>query len=107
MEKPDYHDLVNKLAPIASKWNEIGLGLRVDTDLLDSLRASHKSGSLKLADVLDNWIKMNGDNISITWKTILDVVKGPLIQNNNLAAEIHESLQESTRQQIVTREYKI
>ena len=53
-------------------------------------------------------MELNGEATPVTWETIRDVVKGPYVQNNDLAVKIYQSLkEESTRQQIVTREYKI
>ena len=53
-------------------------------------------------------MELKGEATPVTWETIRDVVKGPYVQNNDLAVKIYQSLkEESTRQQIVTREYKI
>ena len=35
---------------------------------------------------------MDGEATPVTWKMILDVVKGPLVQNKTLAMEIYQSL---------------
>ena len=108
MEKPDYNEVLKALVPIHSKWNLIGLGLEVPTDFLNGLQQSHQDNKVKLSDVLTKWIELNGEHTPVIWETIIDVVKGPYIENYELATEIHESLkQESTRQQSVTCEYKL
>ena len=43
------------------------------------------SNQEKLDHVLQKWIELNSH---VTWKTIIDVVRGPLIQNNALAEKI-------------------
>ena len=108
MEKPNYHDVLNALVPIDAKWYQIGLGLEVPTNFLNGLQQSHQDNQVKLSNVLTKWMELNGEATPITWETIIDVVKGPFIENYELAANIHEPLkQESTGQQIATREYKI
>ena len=107
-EEPNYYDVLNMLARIDAKWHEIGLGLEIPPNCLDGLQQSHQSNAVKLASVLTKWMELNGEATPVTWETIRDVVKGPYVQNNDLAVKIYQSLkEESTRQQIVTREYKI
>ena len=81
------------------------LGLDIATDLLKGLQQGSQCSEVKLSKVLKKWMDLNGEVTPVTWETIIDVIKGPLIQNNDLAMEIKQSLkQESTRQQITTRE---
>ena len=47
------------------------------------------SNQEKLDHVLQKWIELNSH---VTWKTIIDVVRGPLIQNNDLAEKILHNL---------------
>ena len=108
VKEPSFYDVLNALVPIDAKWYEIGLGLEIATNLLEGLQQGHQSNALKLTSVLTKWIELNGEATPVTWETIIDVVKGPLVKNNDLAMKIKQSLkQESTRQQIATREYKI
>ena len=102
-DKPNHLDLLNKLATIASSWWSIGRGLGVSHNDLKGLTESNMSNQVKLDHVLDIWIKMDNQ---VTWKTILDVLKGPLVQDNALANEIYQYLkQESSKQQNVTSKY--
>ena len=102
-DKPNQLDLLIKLAPIASSWWSIGRGLEVNLDDLTSLVQSNMSDQVKLDHVLDIWIKMDSQ---VTWKTILDVLKGPLVQEIALANEIYEDFkQESIKQQNITSKY--
>ena len=52
------------------------------------------SNQTTLGHVIQSWLDMNGQDggASVTWTTIIDVIKGPLVQNNALAREIHEYL---------------
>ena len=99
-EKPNQLDLLIKLASIASFWWSIGRGLGASHGDLTGLVQSNMSDQVKLDHVLDMWIKMDSQ---VTWKTILEVVKGPLVKNNALAKEIYQYLkQESIKQENAT-----
>ena len=61
------------------------------------------SNQTRLDHVLQKWIDMNGQATPVNWKTVLDVVKGPLVKNYDLAKKIEQDLkQESSEQQNVT-----
>ena len=61
---------------------------------LQFLAKSNKSNENGLRDVIQKWLDMNGQDggAPVTWTTILDVIKGPLVQNNALARKIYEYL---------------
>ena len=108
VEEPNYYKVLNVLGLIDAKWHEIGLGLEIPPNFLQGLQQGHQSNAVKLGSILTKWMELNGEATPITWETIIDVVKGPYIQNNDLAVKIYQSLKEgSTRQLIPTREYKI
>ena len=51
---------------------------------------------------------MDGQATPVTWQAILDVVKGPLVQNNALDMKIYQVLKhESDKQLIGTSKFKI
>ena len=54
------------------------------------------SNQRKLDRVIENWLDMNGQGggAPVTWTTIIDVIKGPLVQNKALAVKIYEYLKE-------------
>ena len=57
----------------------------------------------RLDHVLQKWIELDSQANPVNWKTIIDVVKGPLVQNKALANKIYQYLKkESSKQQIVT-----
>ena len=99
-DKPNQLDLLIKLASIASSWWSIGRGLGVSHGDLTGLVQSNMSNQVKLDHVLDIWIKMDRQ---VTWKTILEVLMGPLVQDYALANEIYQYLkQESFKQENAT-----
>ena len=52
----------------------------------------------RLDHVIQTWLNMDGQDggAPVTWKTILDVIKGSLVQNNALAREIYEYLKQKS-----------
>ena len=86
----------------------------MSSNYLDSLFQSHLSNEIRLDHVLQRWIELNGQATSdghstpVSWKTILDVVNGPLIQNKALAKEIYQYLkQENSKPKSVTSKNSI
>ena len=61
---------------------------------LQSLAESNMSNQARLNRVLQKWMEMDGQDggAPVTWTTIIDVIRGPLVQNNALAREIYEYL---------------
>ena len=47
------------------------------------------SNQIRLQHVLQKWIELDAP---VTWKTVIDVVKGPLVENEALAKEIYRHL---------------
>ena len=99
-KKPTKYDVLEQLVEIDAKWCEIGIGLRLNSNYLDGLTQSNVSNTLKLDHVLQKWIQLDGRSSSdgqsplINWKTIIDVVKGPLVQNKALAIKIYQYLKQ-------------
>ena len=89
--KPGKLEVLTKLVCIDASWRGIGLDLGVSYNDLQNLAESNESNQTKLDHVLQKWIKMDGQATPVTWKVILDVVKGPLVQNKAVALEIYKS----------------
>ena len=103
VERPTRYDMLNKLACIDASWRSIGEGLRVGYNVLKGLDESYKSNQTRLSEIIQTWLDMNGqgEGTPVTWITILNVIKGPLVQNKALAMKIYENLKpESSVQQI-------
>ena len=56
------------------------------------------SNQIRLSQVIQTWLDMNGydGGTPVTWNTILDVVKGPFVQNKALAMRIYEYLKQQS-----------
>ena len=56
------------------------------------------SNQIRLSHVIQSWLGMNGQDggAPVTWNTILDVVKGPIVDNKRLAMSIYEYLKQQT-----------
>ena len=87
---PNKLEVLELLNDLRAQWNMIGIALEVDSGTLDSLKISYQPNGLKLADVIEAWI--NTAQPSVTWKTLIDAIKGPLIKNNRKANEILDHL---------------
>ena len=93
-EKPIRREVLTQLAFINSQWRNIGQGLGVSFNYLQGLAQCNDSDQTRLEHVIQNWYDMNGhgEGAPVTWNTILDVVKGPLVQNITCAMRIYEYL---------------
>lgn len=77
---------------IDASWRGIGLDLGLSYNDLQNLAQSSMSNQARLDHVLQKWIDMDGQVTPVNWKEILDVVKGPLVQNKALALEMYQYL---------------
>ena len=110
VERPTRYDALNKLACIDASWRSIGEGLRVGYNVLKGLDESYKPNQTRLSEIIQTWLDMNGqgEGAPVTWMTILDVIKGPLVQNKALAMKIYENLKQgSSVQQNTQSKYTI
>ena len=73
--------------PISSKWDLIGRELGVDIDVSDDL---NKSDDEKLNEVIQKWVKTKPT--PTTWDNIIEVVKRPILQCQDLADTIKKHL---------------
>ena len=107
VEKPRKYNVLKWLVGIDASWHGIGLDLGVSNNDLDGLAESNMSDQTKLDHVLQKWLEMDGEVTSVTWQVILDVVKGPLVQNKALAMKIYQALkQENDKEQMGTSKCK-
>ena len=76
-------DVLNVLADISYKWNEIGLALKVDSNVLGGLKRGKESDVLKLHTVIKSWHMENPHNA--TWDIIISAVEGPIVNSKRTA----------------------
>ena len=86
---PDKHTLINLLADVSNKWEEIGLALKVTQNFLGSL-SSTLADNIKLARVIENWISTQSS--PVTWETMISTIEGPIINNKSKADELRHHL---------------
>ena len=100
-EKPKGYEILTQLAFINSQWRNIGKGLGVSYNDLEGLAQRNDSDQTRLEHVIQKWFDMNGqgEGAPVTWNTILDVVKGPLVQNTTQAMRIYEYLKAKNSEQ--------
>ena len=93
-EKPTRYEVLTQLAFINSQWRNIGQGLGVSFNDLEGLAQRNDSDQTRLEHVIQKWFDMNGqgEGAPVTWNTIFNVVKGPLVQNTTRAMRIYEYL---------------
>ena len=70
-------------------------------DNLEGLAQRNDSDQTRLEHVIQKWFDMDGqgEGAPVTWNTILDVVKGPLVQNTTRAIRIYEYLKTKSSEQ--------
>ena len=110
VERPTRREVLIQLADIDALWHNIGDGLGVNFNDLQGLANANMQNRTRLSHVIQNWLNMNGqgEGTPVIWKTILDVVKGPLVKNKALAMIIYEYLiQESSVEQNTQSKYVI
>ena len=86
-------DVLEQLVSIDTSWREIGNGLHVGFNYLDGLAKNNTmSNQIRLQHVLQKWKDLDSPAPPVTWNTVIDVVKGPFVENKALAQEIYEYL---------------
>ena len=88
---PTEHELLNLLADISNLWYEIGLSLNLSHDILDDLMSSTKNRQYKLAQVIYSWLTTTESHL-VTWETVIDAIKSPIVNNIKKVTEIHQHL---------------
>ena len=53
----DLFDVKKELMPVAARWKDLGLALRLDPDQLDTIEADNKKVGDSLTEVLKLWLK--------------------------------------------------
>ena len=89
-DAPDRYDLLNLLADTDDQWHQIGLSLRVGSNVLNGLTNKNVANIIKLDQVFQSWIKTMSS--PVTWDTIIAAIEGPIVNNVQKAKEIREYL---------------
>ena len=87
--KPEKHVLLTFLSSVATKWQEIGDLLGVDSVTIEMLCNSNLSDQMKMSKMLQSWL--DNEPTPVTWDHFITVIEGPL-QMKSLAIEIRQFL---------------
>ena len=79
------------LADINDKWYEIGTSLKVSQNVLNNLISCQLSNTYKLDQVIESWLTTTESHL-VTWETVIDAIKSPIVNNIKKATELHEHL---------------
>ena len=86
----DLFEAVSKLIPVATKWRNIGLALRLDHHQLSAVETSRSDTNDCLIDMLLLWlnktynVEKHGEP---TWQRLSDAVRHPAGGNNPSVAD--------------------
>ena len=84
----------------------IGTSLKIKHDDLQSMAQENTNDKKRLSDVLEKWIEMDGQASPVTWHTIIKVIQGPLVEKNDLAIKMFQSLkQKECKQKTINSKY--
>ena len=87
---PNLKDALSLLIPISDKWYTFGCALDIESNKLNSLQQSLKADEEKLSKVIIYW--QNRKASTATWKELLEVVEGKIIDNHQVGEDIRQFL---------------
>ena len=88
---PDIKELLNFVAAKAiDKWKMVGINLSIMPDRLNCIESQYQGNEERYLEVFRQWRSNN--NCPYTWFTIIDVLKAPIVQENQLANDLEEML---------------
>ena len=76
---------LNALHSVCIKWYNIGVQLEVPTFQLKNIERKASDSMDQLRDTLDYWLS---NDLSPSWKHLVDALKAPSVGENRLAEEI-------------------
>ena len=74
----------------ASKWNEIGLALKVPRDFRRGLQQDSYSNTIKLEEVIAKWIESRCSEVS--WDHLITVLQGEQLDMAAVAKKVEDFL---------------
>lgn len=72
------------------KWEILGLQLDIEPHRLKSIKNQTENNVLRYAEIFEIW-KRRG-NPPFTWATIIDALKAPIVEEQQLAHELEKCL---------------
>ena len=91
--EPKLNEVLEVLTPIHHKWDTVAVYLNIDDNICQGLQECNLRNDSKMADVVRQWIRMNGEGgaTPVLWETIIDVVEK--IGDKKLRSDIHKYLE--------------
>ena len=86
----DLFDMKRELMPVAAKWKDIGLALRLDLSQLDVVEANNRNCTGCLTHTLSLWLKKSYNTERFgdpSWQLLARAVADPAGGNNPALAE--------------------
>ena len=94
---PNPRDLLSRVASEAkSKWRHVGIELGINKDNLDVI-SEEKDPFDRYSKVFSQWEKKADPNFPFTWRTVVNTLRSPIVEENSLAMKIENWLQNNLR----------
>ena len=91
-KSPDNRQLLNRVASEArDKWRLVGIELGIKQGSLDVI-SEEKNPILRYSEVFSQWEKKANPDFPFNWRTILNALKSPIVEENKLAMEVEKWL---------------
>ena len=84
--KPDLHELLRHLMPLASDWKNIGIFLELEHSELNTIQADYPKSQNSLREMLNTWLKRV--HPEPTWQVVVEAVE--LLGDQQKAKEIRD-----------------
>ncbi len=78
--------VLNETYEARTKWYNIGLGLSVSVNTLDSIKGSSNDDGDRLREMYKPWLK--GVNPLPTWRALIVALRSPSVGEGKLAGEV-------------------
>ena len=90
----DLATVLNDIFPCRAKWYNFGLQLRVAAGTLDCFKVQYSDPGDQLREVLRTWLTTSE---SPTWGAMIEALKGPTIEETQLARELQQKYYSSVQ----------
>jgi len=84
----DFNNHVRK--QVASIWDDLGIQLDIDLSKLDQIQADHQDNLKRCTEMFKHWCQKYP--IEATWESLIEALKSPSIELNDLAESIKQKL---------------
>ena len=87
----DLITVLNELSDAKPKWHNLGLELKLDNSILESIRKEYREDIDDcFRETIVAWFKSSSSEVPKTWSTLADALKAPIVGFGYLATQIKE-----------------